>query len=157
MKVSIYKFYHFLVTFFTKQPNELNSHKKYKWKVWIDTGGTFTDCLAYDPNGNFYRTKVLSSSALRGKIIKVIDGNSLLINANWQVEKDIFRNYAFQLLNQFHPPLKVRSFDVVHNIVKLSKAVDAKVFKQADFAIISPEPAPVLTLKTAISWKKMRY
>ena len=125
----------------------MNFPKKYRWTVWIDTGGTFTDCLAYDPNGNFYRTKVLSSSALRGKIIKVIDGNSLLINANWQVEKDIFRNYSFQLLNQYHPPLKVRSFDVVHNILKLSKAVDVKVFKQADFAIISPEPAPVLAAR----------
>ena len=23
------------------------------WKIWIDTGGTFTDCLAYDPNGKY--------------------------------------------------------------------------------------------------------
>ncbi len=32
------------------------------WQVWVDTGGTFTDCLARDPNGRLHRAKVLSSS-----------------------------------------------------------------------------------------------
>ena len=39
------------------------------WQIWIDTGGTFTDGLALDPNGNLHRTKVLSSSQLRGQLI----------------------------------------------------------------------------------------
>lgn len=38
------------------------------WRVWVDTGGTFTDCLAFDPQGQLHRAKVLSSSALRGRI-----------------------------------------------------------------------------------------
>ena len=33
--------------------------------IGIDTGGTFTDCLALDPRGRLHRAKVLSSSALR--------------------------------------------------------------------------------------------
>ncbi|UHG92834.1 hydantoinase B/oxoprolinase family protein [Spirosoma oryzicola] len=36
------------------------------WQIWIDTGGTFTDGLAQDLNGTIHRTKVLSSSRLRG-------------------------------------------------------------------------------------------
>ncbi|MBO0938159.1 hydantoinase B/oxoprolinase family protein [Fibrella sp. HMF5335] len=39
------------------------------WQIWIDTGGTFTDGLARDPNGTFHRTKVLSSARLRGQLI----------------------------------------------------------------------------------------
>ena len=35
------------------------------WSIWIDTGGTFTDCLALDPAGDMHRAKVLSSGALR--------------------------------------------------------------------------------------------
>ena len=39
------------------------------WQIWIDTGGTFTDGIALDPNGKLHRTKVLSSSKLRGQLI----------------------------------------------------------------------------------------
>lgn len=39
------------------------------WQIWIDTGGTFTDGLARDPNGVLHRTKVLSSSCLRGQLV----------------------------------------------------------------------------------------
>lgn len=38
------------------------------WQIWIDTGGTFTDGIAKDPVGNLHRTKVLSSSCLRGRL-----------------------------------------------------------------------------------------
>src|SRR5437660_698176 len=34
------------------------------WRVFIDTGGTFTDCLAVDPEGRLHRAKVLSRTAL---------------------------------------------------------------------------------------------
>jgi len=38
------------------------------WEVWVDTGGTFTDCLARDPDGGLRRAKVLSSSSLRATV-----------------------------------------------------------------------------------------
>lgn len=37
------------------------------WRIWIDTGGTFTDCLAVDPDGRRHRCKVLSSGVLRAR------------------------------------------------------------------------------------------
>ncbi len=38
------------------------------WQLWVDTGGTFTDALAISPEGALSRAKVLSSSALRGRL-----------------------------------------------------------------------------------------
>lgn len=35
------------------------------WRIAVDTGGTFTDCLAIDPRGELHRVKLLSSGALR--------------------------------------------------------------------------------------------
>ncbi|MCP4201921.1 MAG: hydantoinase/oxoprolinase family protein [bacterium] len=35
------------------------------WRIAVDTGGTFTDCLGIDPQGRQHRAKVLSSGALR--------------------------------------------------------------------------------------------
>ncbi len=54
------------------------------WSVWVDTGGTFTDCLAIDPGGRLHRAKVLSSSALRARVGRV-RGRRLDYEAPWQV------------------------------------------------------------------------
>jgi len=56
-----------------------------RWKIWIDTGGTFTDCLGVDPRGRLGRVKVLSSSALRGRVVgpDPEDAAALLIQADW--------------------------------------------------------------------------
>jgi 5-oxoprolinase (ATP-hydrolysing) len=41
------------------------------WQIWIDTGGTFTDCIAVDPEGRYRSCKVLSSAALRDRIDRI--------------------------------------------------------------------------------------
>ncbi|RLE30219.1 MAG: 5-oxoprolinase, partial [Acidobacteria bacterium] len=41
------------------------------WQIWIDTGGTFTDCIAVDPDGRHLSCKVLSSGCLRDRIEEV--------------------------------------------------------------------------------------
>jgi len=46
------------------------------WSIWIDTGGTFTDCIATTPPGGVKRLKVLSSSLLR---VKVLTGKKRLL------------------------------------------------------------------------------
>lgn len=61
------------------------------YQIWIDTGGTFTDGLALDPNGALHRTKVLSSSRLRGQLI---DGKLV---APW-LTAPIFDGYQLRVL-----------------------------------------------------------
>jgi len=41
------------------------------WQIWIDTGGTFTDCIAVDPGGRVHSCKLLSSGALRDRVDRV--------------------------------------------------------------------------------------
>ena len=38
------------------------------WEMWIDVGGTFTDCLAKRPTGEILRHKLLSSSTTKGTL-----------------------------------------------------------------------------------------
>ena len=40
------------------------------WRVWIDTGGTFTDCIAVSNDGEVRRRKVLSSGRLQIKVVE---------------------------------------------------------------------------------------
>ncbi|HMN97169.1 MAG TPA: hydantoinase B/oxoprolinase family protein [Phycisphaerales bacterium] len=39
------------------------------WRLALDTGGTFTDCVATAPDGSRHRAKVLSSAVLRARIV----------------------------------------------------------------------------------------
>ncbi|GAB2544661.1 hydantoinase B/oxoprolinase family protein [Spirosoma aerophilum] len=61
------------------------------YQIWIDTGGTFTDGLALDDSGTTHRTKVLSSSQLRGQLL-----NGKLI-APW-LTTAIFDGYQIRIV-----------------------------------------------------------
>lgn len=61
------------------------------YQIWIDTGGTFTDGLALDPNGTLHRAKVLSSSRLRGQLV---DGRLV---ASW-LTAPIFDGYQLRIV-----------------------------------------------------------
>ena len=68
------------------------------WRIWIDTGGTFTDCLAVDPRGALRRAKVLSTSAVRGRIAAGSGGSTLRVAAPWDVPAGFFAGFELRLL-----------------------------------------------------------
>ncbi len=43
-------------------------HREFLWEIGVDTGGTFTDCVARSTDGRMARAKVLSTSALRVRV-----------------------------------------------------------------------------------------
>lgn len=69
------------------------------WYFSIDTGGTFTDCIATDPQGHVHRRKVLSSGVLRGTVASS-RGPSLQTSAPWAQGNDLFRGYELRLPDQ---------------------------------------------------------
>ena len=70
--------------------------------IAVDTGGTFTDCIAVDQNGTMHTCKVLSTSTLRGSITEWLDAQTFIVQNSWLAKRDIFRHYRFRLLT---PPL----------------------------------------------------
>ncbi len=80
-----------------------------RWKIWVDTGGTFTDCLAYNPSGVLHRVKVLSDSTLRGKLLEAISPTQWKIQQKWHINNaDLLNGYTFQLPDS--PNLLVKKF-----------------------------------------------
>ena len=61
------------------------------WQISIDTGGTFTDAYAVDPEGRHHRTKILSNSTLRLPVLEA-DGTSLRIPLS--KPKDFFKGFT---------------------------------------------------------------
>jgi len=118
------------------------------YELYIDTGGTFTDCIAHDSKGNSYRRKVLSNSTIRGNIIEYIDDQTIKIKESWELEKDIIRGYQFRILKQEHNDIFVNSFNIKTKILHLSGKVPKKfINKELSFEITSNEEALVLAAR----------
>ena len=52
------------------------------WSFFVDTGGTFTDCLALDPRGTVHRAKVLSRGSLSARIASIESDNCLRLDGS---------------------------------------------------------------------------
>jgi 5-oxoprolinase (ATP-hydrolysing) len=68
------------------------------WKIWIDTGGTFTDCLALSPKLERKHLKILSSGLLRLKITRRPSANAFTLQFPFSFLNDFLS--GFQLTSE---------------------------------------------------------
>jgi len=123
------------------------THSSKTWQIRIDTGGTFTDCLAVDPQGNIHTAKVLSSGALRGIIREKIDDFHFRIHEKWSAPDDFIRGFAFGLLGQSISEFRVAGYDAEHAILTLDQPYSAELSANQAFEVHSPEEAPILAAR----------
>ena len=112
------------------------------WRVWIDTGGTFTDCVAVEPRGAVRRAKVLSSSALRGRVVET-EGRMVGVDVGWPVPADFFAGCRFHPLAAGNDGVEVERWE--EGVLTLAEAVEVEIGER--FEIRSPEEAPVLAAR----------
>lgn len=115
------------------------------WQLWIDTGGTFTDCIAITPAGETKRLKILSSSVLRGKVTDCTDTSTVALEIAWPTDKDIFRNFEFRSIDHAFT-CKIESVDFATNEVRLTVPFP-KTKTGASIEITSAEEVPVLAAR----------
>ncbi len=127
------------------------AQKNTSWKIWIDTGGTFTDCLGLDTSGNLHRTKVLSSGVLRGKILGIASDLTLHIQCQWGIVKDIFSGYVFQIVNQSHFPIKITNTNLQEGLISVSAIPHDIDLTDSTFEITAHEEAPILAARLLTS------
>lgn len=60
------------------------------WRLWVDTGGTFTDCIAVDPGGFEHRVKILSTSAIRGIVEEILPGRQVRVALPFALPEGFF-------------------------------------------------------------------
>jgi 5-oxoprolinase (ATP-hydrolysing) len=115
------------------------------WHICIDTGGTFTDCIATSPDGQRHRAKVLSSSRLRGTIEEPISTTQLRISAPWNTQPHVLTGFHLRLLDQNndHTWIKVVSSD--GDTLKLAEPMACEV--AAHVELTTHEPAPILAAR----------
>jgi 5-oxoprolinase (ATP-hydrolysing) len=117
------------------------------WQIWIDTGGTFTDCLARDPRGVLRRAKVLSSSALRASVEKALASDALRISEEWDAPQGTVDGFVVRLLGMRHPSARVTTYDLKSGTVYLDRPLNELPPAGTTVEFVSPDEAPVLAAK----------
>lgn len=118
------------------------------YKIFVDTGGTFTDCIGLLPNGEVIYKKVLSSGRLRGKIEKWISETEVVIDESWDVEQDSIIGCNFAFTTEHSSEHKVTGYDAANKILKIDTAANENCRESAiAFEVWTGEEAPVLGIR----------
>ncbi len=120
------------------------------WQINIDTGGTFTDCLAIAPNQESQILKVLSNSSLKGKIIHQLNEHQLQISLSHSTTKaDLWNGYTFFLNDQPNHTYIITHFDTTQQIITLQEALKDNIKLPTAFTLTAYEEAPILAARIA--------
>jgi 5-oxoprolinase (ATP-hydrolysing) len=117
------------------------------WQIWIDTGGTFTDCLALDSDGILHREKVLSSGGLRGAVEIILDPRKIRVRSAWTMPSDFINGFEFRVLETSHSRIEVIEYDQTTGTIDLDNPLPPGVREGTGFEVRSSEEAPILAAR----------
>ncbi|MBX3418015.1 MAG: hydantoinase B/oxoprolinase family protein [Pirellulaceae bacterium] len=133
-----------------------------KWRLWIDVGGTFTDCIAISPTGVERELKILSSSS-----VKNVWQNDLLTATGMIVDSktavpcvDFWRGYTISWQDAkgetFASGIVDHSQPGGELQVSLEKASSETSLSElsrraAYYELVSPEPSPIFAARLLTS------
>ncbi len=117
------------------------------WKIWVDTGGTFTDCIAYSPRGIVKRLKILSSGVLKGKVIEQVNSNAFLVQISWPTQVNIFNGFVVTFSRNPKVKFRIVSTEIEKSIIHLQKFSHSNIKKGDVFEISSLEEVPVFAAR----------
>ncbi|TVR14487.1 MAG: 5-oxoprolinase, partial [Balneolaceae bacterium] len=116
-------------------------------KIYIDTGGTFTDCIATRPDGSTLRRKVLSSSAIRGNATVTDDPRTLTIHLEHDYCDHFFKGYRFLIQGNANRLYNIIASDRKKYALTLDSDIGIPTGETIQFEIQSPEEAPVFAIR----------
>jgi len=118
-----------------------------RWRIAVDTGGTFTDCLAVAPDGSERSAKVLTSAALRGSVRAQVDERTLLIEPPVGCPADVLPGLGVRPLGAEHAGVPVADFDPDCGRLHLTRALPWRARPGQPIELASTEAAPLLAAR----------
>jgi 5-oxoprolinase (ATP-hydrolysing) len=116
------------------------------WRLFVDTGGTFTDCVAVAPAGGLRHAKVLSTGALRGTILEVEGPRRLRVRTGHPLPEGFLAGFRFRVLGGPGEAVPVARSGADGSL-DLAGPVPAGAMPGAAFEAAGPEEAPVLAAR----------
>src|SRR5688572_4073014 len=116
-----------------------------RWQFWLDVGGTFTDCIARQPDGTLLRRKVLSSAVTKSRALVL--GNDTVIDPARLEPEGFWVGYKFQLLNDAGTVIDTSQVGLsVGGRLWLSSPLHA-CRESNRYELLSPEEAPLFAIR----------
>ncbi|MCD4748095.1 MAG: hypothetical protein K8R59_01870 [Thermoanaerobaculales bacterium] len=125
------------------------------WQIWIDTGGTFTDCIALDPEGQIHRCKVLSSGALRDRIVTIGDTSELFLHGASALPPHFLEGFVLSPLGGGHGA-KILHHDAARSSLRLATTAPEELKAGMAVELRSGEEAPLLATRLVTATPKGR-
>ncbi len=113
------------------------------WHLWVDTGGTFTDCVGRDPAGEIHRAKLLSSSCLRGVVVGSSGPRRWILDLGWDLPERFLEGAKLRLLGADRELSSITRHRRAASEVELERDVGG-LGVGIPFEIVIGEEAPVL-------------
>jgi len=124
----------------------VNRIQEAPWQVWIDTGGTFTDCIARDPGGRLHRCKVLSSGALRDRIERIESGDELVLQGASNLPNGFLTGFRLAPLGS-NRGLEIVEHDAERGVLRLAATLPQYLSPGVPVELLSGEEAPLLAAR----------
>lgn len=121
------------------------------WRIAADTGGTFTDCLGRDPQGNWQRCKVLSRSCLRARVKRWLGPDELELDSDWNLPDGFFVGYSVECSRDresTQTSVRIESHYSAPHRLRLNTELPFEIRASLDvIEILSPEEPPVFAAR----------
>ena len=130
-----------------------DSRDRARWRLAIDTGGTFTDCVGDSPDGRPVRCKVLSSAAMRCAVDMFESPTRLRVAASWTSVDDWAAGMRARRPGQPADAVEVTRFrcDLAHGraLIELAAPLARTLQAGDDLELAADLEAPVLAAHLA--------
>lgn len=120
-----------------------------KWEFAIDVGGTFTDCLAYCPDGSVRRHKLLSSGVTKGSVGAGSTDGCIMDALRGEDPEDFWVGWLLSLLSvsgEVVASSRVAGFDRSEGCLKLERPL-GEVPTGATYELACDLEAPVIGIR----------
>ena len=128
---------------------------KETWDFFVDTGGTFTDCLAYSDSRGFSRAKVLSRGVLCSQVDAVLTPQKLRLESgtDWPKNFVIGKKVSFQ--GNLDLELTILEWYPEQSILVFDKTLPSEVEPQTTIEVKMLWEAPILAMQLILARQEL--
>ncbi len=120
------------------------------WEFWIDVGGTFTDCIARDPQGALRQFKLLSSGVTKGRIGSRKDRTTIIDSGREGDPPRFWNGYEIRFLDDTGEAIHsdvVEDFDDATGQLTLRGELPQHIGPETNYELSAGEEAPVVAVR----------
>lgn len=118
-----------------------------RWDFFVDTGGTFTDCLARSESGEFHRAKILSQGSLSAEVAEVAGRQQLILSSNPDWPKSFVKSLRITVSGHDSFHARITFWEPENLLLKVDKNLPDSIKPGTTLKVDTPWEAPILGMK----------